>query len=262
MSAQSLLNVATRAVRAASRILFRHFDKLEDTSLKMTRRLSLARKIESEVTQELIQQIQYLYRDHEVCLAKDQADRPLVEHRWVIDAIDSFSNFQRGLPHFAMTLAYQHNGVTQIGVIHNPIQDETFSATVGQGALLGQKRIRCNEHIKHVNEALFGSSCHQTDKQSQRIASSINNLINKHTAGSYCSGSDSLDIAYVAAGRLDGFWALRSQISDLSAALLIAKEARAVSTSLKGDDASGLSADLLISHPKLHKQTVKLLHEL
>lgn len=255
-----LVNVATRAVRAASRVLFRQFEKLEDSSLKLVRRHSLARKIENEVFQEITQQIQQLYPSHTISAAEDTPeDGPLVEHRWIVDAIDAFGNLQRGLPHFAMTLAYQHKGVTVVGLVHNPFQDETFCGVHGQGAQLGQKRIRCNEHIKTLNEAFFAGFPDEQSKQ-QRIAFSISNLISKNTAGYYyCSASPSLDIAYVAAGRLDGFWTMRSHISDLSAALLVAKEAGAFTTSLQGHDASGLSPDLLIAHSKLHKQALKLL---
>lgn len=257
---QPLIHVATRAVRAASRVLFRQFEKLEDASLNTSRRQALALKVEREVANELAQQVQHLYPKHNLCFAKAQPEHTLAEHRWIIDAIDADNNLERGLPHFAMTLAYQRNGVTTAAVVHNPIQDETFSAIAGEGALLGQKRIRCNEQVKHLESALFASGSGHNEKQAQRIAVSINNLINKHIRGSYCSGSDSLDIAYVAAGRLDGYWALRSETVDLSAALLIAKEAGAFTTSLKGDDASGLNCDLLVCHPKLHKQVIKLLH--
>jgi myo-inositol-1(or 4)-monophosphatase len=246
MSVHPLLNVATRAARSASRVLFRSFEKLEDNLLTPVRRRALSERIQNEVAKELTDQIQSLYPRHELCHTHHSAGQPIREHRWIIDAVDAGENLQRGLPHFAITVAYQLNGVTTVGLVHNPIQDETFSAVIGQGALLGQKRIRTNTNVRTLSSAL--------------IAGNIR-LITKHAAGHYRSGSDSLDIAYVAAGRLDGFCSTNNKPQDLSAGLLIAKEAGALTTSLGDEEASGISTHLLVSHPKLHKQMLDCLHQ-
>jgi myo-inositol-1(or 4)-monophosphatase len=246
MSVHPLLNLATRAVRSASRILFRNFDKLEDNLLTPVRRRALSQRIQNDVFKELADQIQSLYPRHELCHSHHSPNQPTVEHRWIIDAVDASESLQRGLPHFAITVAYQLDGVTTVGLVHNPIQDETFSAVIGQGALLGQKRIRTNTNVRALSSAL--------------IAGNIR-TITKLATGHYLSGSDALDIAYVASGRLDGFCSTNNKPHDLSAALLIAKEAGTLTTTLKDEEASGTSSNLLVAHPKLHKQMLACLHE-
>lgn len=254
MSVHPLINVATRAARSASRVLFRSFDKLEDNLLTPVRRRALAQRIQSDVTKELAEQIQSLYPDHAITNIHGSDESPMAEHRWVIGPVDATENLRRGLPHFAITLAYQLNGETTVGLVHNPIQDETFSAVIGQGALLGQKRIRSNKNVKALSGAIFAGCNNQNSPDMQETINPIANAIALRTGGSYSSGSNSLDIAYVAAGRLDGFWNLTAKPNDLSAALLIAREAGALTTSLKGDEACGLSNDLLVCHAKLHGQ--------
>jgi myo-inositol-1(or 4)-monophosphatase len=261
MSVHPLINVATRAARSASRVLFRSFDKLEDNLLTPVRRRALAQRIQNDVARELTEQIQGLYPDHALSNAHEgtKVDTPLAEHRWIIGAVDATENLRRGLPHFAITLAYQLNGETTVGLIHNPIQDETFSAVTGQGALLNQKRIRTNKNVKALSGAIFAGCNNQNTPGMQETINPIANAIALKTAGSYSSGSNALDIVYTACGRLDGFWNLSATPHDLSAALLIAKEAGALTTSLKGEEAFGLSNDLLVCHPKLHEQMLAVI---
>lgn len=240
MSTHPLLNVATRAARSASRVLFRSFDRLEDNLLTPVRRRALASKIQHTVASELTNQIQNLYPEHEIIGANDPNERTDAEHRWILSPVDSFENLQRGLPRFAICIAYQLQGKTTIGLVHDPIQDETFSAIAGQGALLNQKRIRTNQNVKALSGALIAGN------KSQSIGEQI--------TGSHCSGSESLDIVYVAAGRLDGFYNISKNEQDLSAAMLIATEASALVTNVAGNEAAGTCNDLVIAHSKLHQQ--------
>lgn len=258
MGMHPMINVATRAARSASKVLFRDFDKLEDNLLTPVRRRALAKRVTKAVRQELSEQIQSLYPKHEICFADSMPEGEVSEHRWIIDAVDAPENLQRGLPHLAMTVAYQLDGETTASLVHNPVLDETFTAVLGEGAQLGQKRIRSNKNVKALKSACVSSSAHATSSGLQETLNPIANTISNHSGGSYFSGSSSLDIVYVACGRLDAFWSLNPNPRDRSAAMLIAKEAGAMVTSLKGKRAHGQSPDLLIAHARLHEQIVSL----
>lgn len=177
---------------------------------------------------------------------------------WVIDPLDGTQNFINGFPHFCISIAVQHKGVTQHGVIYDPIRDELFSASRGRGAVMNQRRIRVN--VKDSLENTFLAVGHPyRAKRAGEIVSYAEqhfaSLLAVTQAGAQIrrGGSAALDLAYVAAGRFDGFFELGLKPWDIAAGELILKEAGGVVVDARGGNNSFENGQVLACSLKLLK---------
>lgn len=175
---------------------------------------------------------------------------------WVIDPLDGTQNFVYGVPHFCVSIGVQHNGITQHGVIYDPIRDEIFSASRGQGARLNQRRIFVGER-KTIAGGLF-STGHPLERQSGSQTLSyakehFESLQKVCEAGGQVRrfGSAALDLAYVAAGRFDGYFEMSLKPWDMCAGELIVQEARGLVTDHKGADNAMKTGSIFASNRKL-----------
>ncbi|KYQ71794.1 inositol monophosphatase family protein [Acinetobacter pragensis] len=177
---------------------------------------------------------------------------------WVIDPLDGTLNFINGFPHFCVSIAVQHKGVTQHGVIYDPVKDELFSASRGRGAMLNQRRIRVN--VKDSLENTFMGVGHAFRKvRNGEVVSYAKNhfdsLLNVTEAGAQYrrSGSAALDLAYVAAGRLDGYFELGLKPWDIAAGELIVKEAGGTVVDARGGSDSMDNGQVIACSMKMLK---------
>lgn len=177
---------------------------------------------------------------------------------WVIDPLDGTQNFINGFPHFCISIAVQHKGVTQHGVIYDPVRDELFSASRGRGAVMNQRRIRVN--VKDSLESTFLAVGHPyRAKRAGEIVSYAEqhfaSLLAVTQAGAQIrrGGSAALDLAYVAAGRFDGFFELGLKPWDIAAGELILKEAGGVVVDARGGNNSFENGQVLACSLKLLK---------
>lgn len=177
---------------------------------------------------------------------------------WVIDPLDGTQNFINGFPHFCISIAVQHKGVTQHGVIYDPVRDELFSASRGRGAVMNQRRIRAN--VKDTLENTFLAVGHPyRAKRAGEIVSYAEqhfaSLLAVTEAGAQIrrGGSAALDLAYVAAGRFDGFFELGLKPWDIAAGELILKEAGGVVVDARGGNNSLENGQVLACSLKLLK---------
>jgi myo-inositol-1(or 4)-monophosphatase len=148
--------------------------------------------------------------------------------RWIVNPLEGAANFQHGQPHFAVTIALEHKGQIVSAVVFDPAKDEMFYAEKGQGAWLNDnKRVRVSSRTKLV-EAVLGHAVPFSVKRT--LPATLRDLarVMPECSGMRASGSSALDLAYVAAGRLDGFWQREGAITELAAGMLIASEAGAL----------------------------------
>jgi myo-inositol-1(or 4)-monophosphatase len=176
----------------------------------------------------------------------------------VIDPLDGTLNFINGFPHFCVSIAVQHKGITQHGVIYDPVEDELFSASRGRGAMLNQRRIRVN--VKDSLEKTFMGVGHAyRAKRNGEIISYAKNhfesLLNVTEAGAQYrrSGSAALDLAYVAAGRLDAYFELGLKPWDIAAGELIVKEAGGTVVDARGGSDSMENGQVIACSMKMLK---------
>ena len=182
---------------------------------------------------------------------------------WIIDPLDGTLNFINGVPHFCVSIAVQHKGITQHGVIYDPVKDELFSASRGRGAMLNQRRIRVN--VKDSLEKTFMGVGHAFRKvRNGEVVSYAKNhfdsLLNVTEAGAQYrrSGSAALDLAYVAAGRFDAYFELGLKPWDIAAGELIVTEARGVVVDHTGAHNSMTSGSIFACNVKLLKPLMQV----
>ncbi|MCH4246765.1 MAG: inositol monophosphatase [Acinetobacter populi] len=177
---------------------------------------------------------------------------------WVIDPLDGTQNFIHGFPHFCISIAVQHKGVTQHGVIYDPVRDELFSASRGRGAMLNQRRIRVNIKdtlensflaVGHPFKALRGEEV--VSYAEQHFASLL--AVTKAGANIRRGGSAALDLAYVAAGRFDGFFEVNLKPWDIAAGELLVREASGTVVDVRGGQDSMKNGQVLACSMKLLK---------
>jgi myo-inositol-1(or 4)-monophosphatase len=145
-------------------------------------------------------------------------------HRWIVDPLDGTTNFLHGMPHFAVSIALEREGQLVAGVVYNPATDEMFHAEKGRGAWLGNRRLRVAER-KHFDEGVFATGMPFLGKTGHAQFLKELHQIMPHCSGIRRMGSASLDLAWVAAGRYDGFWEHGLQAWDIAAGMVLVREA-------------------------------------
>lgn len=174
------------------------------------------------------------------------------EHRFIVDPLDGTTNFLHGIPHWCISIGLEKNGEMIAGLILDPIKNEVFTAEKGNGAFTGKRRLRVSSRNELAMSVICGGDCvRRTPETKARLLKGIEKVINS-TAGFRRSGSAALDLAYVAAGRYEGFWENNLAPWDTAAGTLIVREAGGAVASLKGDANPVYGEILLASNMALH----------
>lgn len=182
---------------------------------------------------------------------------------WVIDPLDGTHNFIHGVPHFCVSIAVQYKGVTEHGVIYDPVRDETFTASRGKGARLNQRRLNVSDR-KTINGGLF-STGHPLER---KVGNEVVSYAKQHfeslqhicEAGGQVRrlGSAALDLAYVAAGRFDGYFEMALKPWDIAAGELIVNEARGIVVDHKGANNAMQTGSIFACNVKLLKPLMQM----
>jgi len=252
-----LLNVATIAARSAGNQIMQHLENIERLNIEQKGMNDFVSEVDKEAERTIIQTIQKYYPDHAI-LAEESgvSGSKKSDFEWIIDPLDGTTNFLHKYPQFSVSIAIKEKGKLTHGVVYDPIRDEMFSATRGDGARLNNYRIRVSEQ-KTLENALLGTGFPYHDFS--YIDSYMNSLKSfmQSTAGIRRAGSAALDLAYVACGRIDGFWEFNLKPWDIAAGALIAQEAGAFTTDFKGGNNYLTSGNILVANPKLYKHMVQ-----
>jgi len=252
-----LLNVATIAARSAGNQIMQHLENIERLDIEFKGMNDYVTQVDKEAEQIIIDTIQKYYPDHAILGEESGASGSKTsQFQWIIDPLDGTTNFLHKYPQFSVSIAVKEKGKLMHGVVYDPIRDEMFSATRGDGARLNNYRIRVTDQSTLEN-ALLGTGFPYHDFT--YIDSYMNSLKSfmQSTAGIRRAGSAALDLAYVACGRIDGFWEFNLKSWDMAAGALIAQEAGAFVTDFKGGNNFLNSGNILVANPKLYKHMVQ-----
>lgn len=218
-----LLNIATQAARNASKIITRFMDRLDSIQVSEKGRNDLVTEVDRLAEQEIIATIQKNYPNHSI-LAEESGFIKGTDVCWVIDPLDGTTNYAHGFPHFAVSIAVKDRERLEIGLVYDPIRQDLFTTARGEGAHLNHRRIRVSKCQKLEN-ALIGTGF--PFRETQDIESYLKTFakIIPVAQGIRRAGAASLDLAYVAAGFLDGFWEAGLHEWDMAAGTLMIREA-------------------------------------
>lgn len=254
---QAFLTIAVRAARKAGDYIIRESDKI--TSVQSKSQHDYVTNVDQSAEQLLIDTISYSYPKH-AFLCEESGQTGQSDYQWIIDPIDGTTNFIRKVPHWAISIACNYKGRTEVGVIYNPITQELFTAVRGRGAQLNNKRIRVSES-KGLEHSLLATGFPFRNKDKLAEYMSIFNKLYPHCSDMRRSGSAALDLAYVAAGRFEGFWEFGLNEWDTAAGVLMINEAGGMVSDITGNPNYQESNSILAANPKAFKAMLKLIHQ-
>lgn len=252
-----MVTIAIRAARNAGNVIIRSYNHTESLNVTEKSRNDYVSEVDRRAEQEIIQTIQKSYPGHSF-LAEESGKQDGSEYQWIIDPLDGTTNYLRGFPQFAVSIAMKYRDKLEHAVIFDPLKDEIFSATRGQGAQLNDRRIRVTQR-KALTGALLGTGIpFRPDQDLDAYLPTLKAMI-KDTAGVRRAGSAALDLAYVAAGRLDGYWEFGLKPWDLAAGVLIAQEAGGIVTDTDGNTNYLENGNLVTGNVKIHAEMMQRL---
>lgn len=248
-------NIAVRAARDAGRVLLRYYDRVDSLSITEKSRNDFVSEVDRAAESAIITTIRKAYPQHAI-LAEESGDLAGNEFQWIIDPLDGTTNYLHGFPQFSVSIALQHRGELQSAVVYDPLREELFTAARGDGAFLNERRIRATAR-KGLNGALLGTGIPFRDLNHVDAYLAMMKDLLRDTAGVRRPGSAALDFAYVAAGRLDGFWELGLARWDFAAGALLVKEAGGVVSDIAGGSRHLETGNVIAAGVRLHPVLVR-----
>lgn len=255
---EPIVNIAVNAARAAGNIIIRAQDRLDTIKVSKKQPNDYVTDIDQQVEQEIIKIIRKAHPNHAVIGEESgESSGSNDEYTWIIDPIDGTRNFIHGFPQFAVSIAIRRKGKIEHGVIYDPVRQELFSASKGKGARLNDHRMRVSTCNK-LEESLLGTGfpSPRSEDQVQAYTRALQTLL-PICGDIRRAGSATLDLAYIAAGRLDGFWELDLKLWDLAAGTLLIKEAGGIVCDIDGSDNFLKSGNVVAGNPKILKLLLK-----
>lgn len=253
---EPILNIAVEAARAAGVIITRAMKRLDSVKIAEKQPNDFVTEVDQRVEQEIISIVRKAYPTHGF-LGEESGEQEGTDYQWIIDPLDGTRNFIHGFPHFAVSIAVKHKNIIEHGVIYDPNRQELFTASRGKGAQLNERRIRVSER-KNLAECLLGTGfAYRHSDRNNPIAPRIFQSLIPITGDVRRAGAAALDLAYVACGRLDGFWELGLHIWDIAAGILLVKEAGGMVCDPHGGEDYLKTGNVVAANPTIMRQFLK-----
>ncbi len=250
-----MLNIAVRAARQAGNIIARSFPHVDSLSVDTKSRNDFVSDVDRLAEQEIISTIHKAYPDHAI-LAEESGSSGDSEYVWIIDPLDGTTNFLHGFPQFAVSIALSFRGKLDQAVVYDPISQDLYTASRGAGAQLNGRRIRVASR-KTLDGALLGTGFPFKDDSILDTYLATFKALFGDTAGIRRPGSAALDLAYVAAGRVDGFWEFGLNPWDMAAGALLIQEAGGKVGDFAGGDDFLESGNVIAGNLKVYDAMLK-----
>ncbi len=249
-----MLNIAVRAARAAGKILLKEFDQGQPIDATAKGPNDWVSEMDQAAEQAIINTIKKAYPEHGI-IAEESGTQTGKDNdfQWVIDPLDGTTNYLRGVPHFCISIAVVHKGTVQQGVVYDPVREELFTASRGAGAQLNGRRLRLSP-LTELNGALLATGFPFKAKHRYDEYQAMFGRLFERCADMRRAGAAALDLAYVAAGRYDGFFELGLKPWDLMAGDLLVREAGGIVTDFEGGHNYVQSGHIVAGAPKVLKQ--------
>ena len=255
---QPMLNIAVRAARAAGDIIVRNMDRLDRITVVTKQNNDFVSNVDHMAEEAIISAIKYAYPDHGILAEESGVQGETSEYQWIIDPLDGTTNYLHGFPQFAVSIALKHKGRIEVGVIYDPISQELFTSIRGNGAMLNDKKIRVTSH-KGLTNALLGTGFPYYDQSYLDTYLETMKALMQKTAGIRRPGSAALDLAWLAAGRIDGFWEFNLKAWDIAAGALIVREAGGIVSDFENKEGYLTSGDIIAAAPKVFPEMIQII---
>jgi myo-inositol-1(or 4)-monophosphatase len=252
-----MLTIAVKAARRAGSIINRASLNIDVLTVTHKTFNDFVSEVDRAAEQTIIDVLKDAYPEHAI-LAEESGAQGDSDYLWVIDPLDGTTNFLHGFPQYAVSIALMHKKILMQAVVYDPGRNELFTATRGCGAYLNDRRLRVSKRTQLADSLIGTGFPFREMKHLDRYLAIFRDLV-KNTAGVRRPGAASLDLAYVAAGRLDGFWEFGLSPWDIAAGSLLIQESGGLIGDFAGNDGYLESGNVLAGNPKIFAQLVKSL---
>jgi myo-inositol-1(or 4)-monophosphatase len=260
-----MLTIAVKAARRAGAIINRAARDVDVLAVVRKRHNDFVTEVDRAAEQAIIEVLQRAYPEHAILAEESGAtagkaggSEQASEYTWIIDPLDGTTNFIHGFPQYAVSIGLQHKGVLTHGVVYDPNKNELFTASRGRGAYLNDRRIRVSRRTR-LADALIGTGFPFRDLAGLDEYLAMMRELTQRVAGIRRPGAAALDLAYVAAGRLDGFWEIGLSPWDMAAGALLILEAGGLVGDLRGESGWLESGRIACGNPKIFVQLLQAL---
>lgn len=257
---EPLLNIAISAANSAAKIILHHVEQLDQINVSTKAHGEFVTEVDLKAEQAIIRTIRKAYPHHNILTEESGLHQGDSAITWIIDPIDGTKNYIHGFPFYAVSIAVSIKNRIEHAVVYDPNRHECFSASRGRGARLNERKIRVSKRYK-LSEALLGTGfppAHQVMTEEQAVAFKA---LCQQCCGIRRLGSAALELAHVAAGRLDGAWKIRLRPWDIAAGTLLIEEAGGITSDLNNrpNDFSQERVCVLAGNPKIHKALLDII---
>ncbi|HUP92873.1 MAG TPA: inositol monophosphatase family protein [Solimonas sp.] len=251
-----LVNIAVSAARAGGNFIMRHLEQVHQLQVEKKGRNDFVTLVDRGAEQAILSIIRKNYPQHAI-LAEESGASGESDVTWIIDPLDGTTNFLHQLPHFAVSIGISVRGRLEHGVVYAPCTQDLYTASRGDGAQLNNRKMRVSQ-CKDLDQALIGTGVPIRAANLDAYIPMLRSVVS-HTAGVRRAGSAALDLAYVAAGRLDAFWELNLKPWDLAAGVVLVQEAGGMAHDIADGSDVLQTGNIVATNVRLHDAVVDLL---
>nr|VFJ60868.1 MAG: myo-inositol-1(or 4)-monophosphatase [Candidatus Kentron sp. FM]VFK14216.1 MAG: myo-inositol-1(or 4)-monophosphatase [Candidatus Kentron sp. FM] len=246
-----MLNIAINAARAAGNLIVRYFDRVDRLTITKKGFNEFVTEVDKQAEQIIVDTLLRSYPHHGILGEEGGHRKGENDFLWIIDPLDGTTNYIHGFPQFSVSIALSYRDRLEQAVVYDPLREELFTATRGEGAKLNNRRIRVSR-CNSLDDALLGTGFPCRNLEHIDAYLSIFKTFTTTSAGIRRPGSAALDLASVAAGRFDGFWEFGLAVWDMAAGALLVQEAGGIVSGLDGRDDYLKSGNIIAGNPKIH----------
>jgi myo-inositol-1(or 4)-monophosphatase len=255
-----MLNTAVKAARKAGSIITRASSDIDRLTIRSKRKNDFVSEVDHSAEEAIIGVLREAYPAHGIIAEESGDDRADAEFVWVIDPLDGTTNFLHGFPQYCVSIGLLHKGVPNQAVVFDPNRNELFTASKGVGAYLNDRRIRVSKTDK-IEDALMGTGFPFKEVGNLDDYLRMFKNVTLNCAGVRRPGAAALDLAWVAAGRVDGFWEIGLSPWDMAAGALLVREAGGLIGDLNGEDKFLDSGRVVAANGKIFGALLNLLKQ-
>ena len=253
------INVLVKTCRKASKTLIRDFGEIENLQVSLKGPGDFVTASDKKVEKIIIEELQKARPNYSILSEEIGEIKNDSEFKWIIDPIDGTANFLHGIPHFAISIGLEQNSEIICGIIYDPIKDEMFTAEKGNGSYLNNQRMRVSSRSKLKDCIISTGGPAYDSRDKELVLKEYKNFSSEALIPIRKMGSASLDMAYVAAGRCDGFWQRDLNYWDIAAGIILIKESGGYVTDFSGHNEYIENKTLIAANSKINGEMIAVL---
>jgi myo-inositol-1(or 4)-monophosphatase len=251
-----MLTIAVKAARRAGSTIVRASRNLDVVAVREKAVNDYVSEVDNEAEQVIIRTLRDAYPDHSI-LAEESGATGQSDYQWIIDPLDGTTNYLHGFPQYAISIALAHKGIVTQAVVYDPARNDLFTATRGRGAFLNDTRMRVSKRMRLAGSLVATGFAHRQLDHLEAYMAMLRDVMTRTAVRR--AGSAALDLAYVAAGRLDAFWELGLGAWDIAAGSLFITEAGGLIGDLEGNSGYMKSGHVVAGAPKVFVELLGVL---